>query len=244
MAGKRKRGRSTKLRRSKRQRTRRARARYRIPKGVLGGFPRKKFVKLRYADTFDLNAHTGSYDVKSFRCNSLHDPDKSGVGHQPAGFDRWAAVYEAHCVIGSKISATFATNDATNSNPSYVGIKLSQNPLYDGVGPIFATDGRGISNLLEQPSNNSLKHLIGNSTPSQNTARRVTMKWGLRKMYPGAKLADTKFIGKQGLIPTETSEFQVYSIALGGADNPGPLHVTVIIDYLVVFFERLPSLIS
>ena len=116
--------------------------------------------------------------------------------------------------------------------------------MSDGVGPIFATENRGISNLLEQPSNNSLRQLIGNVSPAQNKPKRVTMRFGLKKMYPGAKIADDKFIGHKNDNPSETCEFQVYSCATKAGENPGPLHVTIVIDYLAVFFERLPSLIS
>lgn len=46
----------------------------------VGGFPSKLMVKLRYCQTFTLNAGIGSYAVQEFRANSLYDPDFTGGG--------------------------------------------------------------------------------------------------------------------------------------------------------------------
>jgi len=55
-----------------------------------------------------------------FRCNSIFDPDQSGIGHQPMGHDQYAQFYNNYTVIGAKITARFIANengdDVNNQN--------------------------------------------------------------------------------------------------------------------------------
>ncbi len=37
------------------------------------------------------------------RLNSLYDPDLSGVGSQPVGFDQWSAFYNRYRVISTNV---------------------------------------------------------------------------------------------------------------------------------------------
>ncbi len=70
--------------------------------------------KLRYADTFSLGGVTGIQD-QQMNLNSLYDPDRSGTGHQPRGFDQLAALYSRYRVYSVKyhVVGTLTTaNDA------------------------------------------------------------------------------------------------------------------------------------
>jgi hypothetical protein len=46
--------------------------------------------------------------------NSLFDPDTSGIGHQPVGFDQLMALYEDYVVYGVKYRVQFINPDASN----------------------------------------------------------------------------------------------------------------------------------
>lgn len=48
---------------------------------------------------------------KIFRLNSLYDPDYSGTGHQPYGFDQLAGLYRKYMVNAIKISIVFDDPD-------------------------------------------------------------------------------------------------------------------------------------
>lgn len=58
----------------------------------------------------------------SFRVNSLFDPDFTGTGVQPLGFDQFSALYGRYAVIHSKYEVTFAN---TTSLPVRIGFFLS-----------------------------------------------------------------------------------------------------------------------
>jgi hypothetical protein len=54
----------------------------------VGYTPDRVRLKLTYVDNFELASTTG-LALKSYSCNSLHDPDYSGTGHQPQYYDQW-----------------------------------------------------------------------------------------------------------------------------------------------------------
>jgi len=210
---------------------------------IIGGFPQKKLVKLRFATTFTLDAGVGSWTSKIIRCNNLYDPDASLGGHQPIEFDRWSSIYHKHVVIGANITASFHNSSGTSVAPSYVGIKLITEPGQDHLSNILSDLGERsmIAALQEQPLNNTYRTMVGSVVPSQNAVRRVRMKWSLKKHFPGAKLSDTYLQGTGNGGPTEENRFQIYQIAPEIGANPGAVHVNVVCDYLAVFFDKLPS---
>ncbi len=63
---------------------------------------------LLYTDEINLDPGVaGVAAYHSFRANDCFDPDETGVGHQPRGFDQIIPMYEHFTVIGSKMKATF-----------------------------------------------------------------------------------------------------------------------------------------
>jgi hypothetical protein len=68
--------------------------------GIRVGFPAERTVTLNYCDYDKMTASTGVLAKYQFRLNSCFDPDFTGTGHQPMGFDQWAAYYN-HYVVES-----------------------------------------------------------------------------------------------------------------------------------------------
>jgi len=80
--------------------------------------------RLRYSTTFALSSSLGVPVGYLFAANGLFDPDVSGTGHQPMGFDQMMLSYNHYCVFSCRIIASFK-NTATNS-PT-VAIRLDAN---------------------------------------------------------------------------------------------------------------------
>lgn len=97
-----------------------------IPKNQITGpfrakgadpFRQKMFVKLIYTDRITLPSPTGGPigyfgTEKIYALNSLYDPDVSGVGHQPYGFDTMSALYRKYKVNGCLVELTFSDPSA------------------------------------------------------------------------------------------------------------------------------------
>lgn len=127
-----KRGRAARLARS-RARARRRRA-ARIPRGMslvpttqkpgYKGHPfgKKFYTKLRYSESHTIAASSTANFASHYkmRLNSLYDPNYTGAGHQPRGFDQLMAIYEKYTVVGAKITVCYIT---TSTNPSVVGLR-------------------------------------------------------------------------------------------------------------------------
>lgn len=92
--------------------TKRARI-YRPPpvkKGILGKTARAKLV---YGAKFTLTPGAGGTVANHvFSANGCYDPDITGAGHQPRGFDQLMALYDHYVVKNSKIEV-WAVTDAT-----------------------------------------------------------------------------------------------------------------------------------
>ena len=89
---------------------------------VSGSTPQKAklFTKFIYSET-GLNLDPGiggTTGVRVFDLNSLFDPDVTGSGHQPAGFDQMMAVYEEYLVYGVRYKISFYGTDTGNE---YIG---------------------------------------------------------------------------------------------------------------------------
>lgn len=67
---------------------------------------------LRYHETFNLNPGVGGTPgVYVFRANSCHDPNLTGVGHQPRGYDQLMALYQFIAVKEVQAELFFTTSD-------------------------------------------------------------------------------------------------------------------------------------
>lgn len=124
-----------------------------------GAFPPTLFAKHRYTEqltlyTDNLTNRTGS--EYAFRINSLFDPDFTGTGHQPVGFDQMSAIYRIYRVYKVDIQVrvvgkfgTAVTFVACGPRPS-----LSQYQL-GGL--------KKASEVLEQPNNTLMDAAINQS---------------------------------------------------------------------------------
>lgn len=67
--------------------------------------PDRYNVKLRYADYLTAADADGTTTVTKWRyaLNSVYDPYYDVGGHQPNGFDKWAAIYKYYRVMGAKV---------------------------------------------------------------------------------------------------------------------------------------------
>jgi len=187
-------------------------------------FPRTTTRKLKYVESFSLDSGLASaLATYAFSCNSLFDPNVSGTGHQPYGFDQLMNLYNHYEVLSSKIKITMADSNATNA-----------------MGLICRVDANGNLNssnlqlIMEQPD---VKKVIFNPSEAHRTTLYNT--WNQRKYFGKRKAGDDTLCGGAGSNPTDQS---FYIIGLASVDpnaNSAALFITVEIDYVARFFEPL-----
>lgn len=62
---------------------------------------------LRYSTSVSLSSVSGAVTTWVFRANDCFDPDFTGTGHQPMGFDQMMIFYNHFCVTHSRIIVSF-----------------------------------------------------------------------------------------------------------------------------------------
>lgn len=105
-------------------------------------------LKFKYSATVGFNCTAGVPAFYQFAGNSLYDPDISGTGHQPLGFDQWSAFYNKYCVTGSKIRAVYTLT--TTSTVAQQSVKFCLVPLASDVDSSVITSATDITQVIEQ----------------------------------------------------------------------------------------------
>lgn len=183
--------------------------------------PNQKF-NFKYAQKFSLNPSSGGLAaVQIFSANGLYDPDISGIGHQPMGFDQIQAFYDHHVVIASKVKVWFSSRDG-NIYDNIVSIHVM-----DDVGP--ETD---IQTTLERPLgvNQMLKAGEGTSP--------VCLELGVNPIkYLGKKTYDDDQLeGSVSSNPNEGVYFHVSAAPIQAVDA-GQIDCYAVIEYVALMIE-------
>jgi len=79
-------------------------------------------VQMRYCETINLTSTVGALASYEWSANDLFDPNITGAGHQPYGFDNWSAFYQKFTVMKSQAMVHVASSGA----PLVVGLTFSR----------------------------------------------------------------------------------------------------------------------
>lgn len=167
------------------------------------------YLTFKYSDfqTFSLTTLVGSQQL--YRMNSLFDPDKTGSGHQPYGYDQITPLYLRYRVLRFRYKITFAT-----SSSDYFALVI----------PINGALASAITNLTTFTQ--AAESPRGRSTIVSSTTRSIIMRGNLAlNALNGTTqieyLADDRFQAAVSSNPTE-----VIDLAIGWF-NPSGGTITV-----------------
>lgn len=197
--------------------------------------PNKFATKLRYADGYSINPPPGGLiGSQIIVANGLYDPDYTGTGHQPRGFDQLIAMYDHYTVIGAKITATFVGNGGTSpGGPIVVGIALKD----------AASPPTNKNEYME--GRNVISRVMRHSSSDASVQDKITLSkaFSAKKFLGVSKpLSSSILRGSAAANPAEEAFFHLFVQVLRGTDDVGEIEVQIVIDYLVVFTEpKQPS---
>lgn len=176
--------------------------------------------KLLYSTSVTINPAAGVVGYHSFAANGLYDPDLTGVGHQPRGFDQYMALYNHYKVHASKI----IVQNATISTAGVVLLCQSS----DG-----AAAAGSVSEWIEK-SQTSWKTAISTGPGVALVNNDFQLK---RDLAPQVAEADIK-----GDASNNPAELWYYHVAVGPDDEASDVtnqYVRVVIEFDVEFFGPL-----
>jgi len=199
--------------------------RNRIPRN---GIPQSRTVRLVYCTQLTLNGGAaGTAGVNAFSANGMYDPDITGTGHQPMGFDQMMTLYNHYTVIGSKIrmrSAPYASGSV--AIPPIVGIHLADSPT--------AISSLQPENIMEIGSKTQQWGVQDNIGPkSQYIGKGFSAKRFFRK---ATIVGDATFQGDASANPAEQAYFICWAAGMGGNDATA-ITCLVEIEYIAIFTE-------
>lgn len=205
------------------------RRRRRVPRLRLG-FPSTKLVKLRYCAPLNLDASAGSIGTHTYRMNSIHDPDYSGIGHECRFKDQWAQIYGRYCVLGAKVTVSILSPAAPVSAGQKIGIQMS------GTDTGLTFPNTDITALLEAPMIRARMRTV-HTNPSRT--KPLSHYWSFKKTMGRLNPTDDVVSSTMTSSPSHAAYCVVFAGSAGVNDleNPPLLNCIVTIDYIVRLFE-------
>lgn len=181
-----------------------------------------KKVTMKYADIKALTS-TGFSQTLRFNANGLFDPDSTGIGHQPMGFDQYMAFYQRYTVHGCKIEVSFTS--FSSDTRTFVSLR-----------PVSATGTflTSASPIMEQPD--VTYAMIGSNVNSPSTVN-LSSYMNLSKFF-GEKLTEDEYEGTTSGNPPTLALWDITAVEY--SVNAIQLDCLVELTYYVTLKEPRP----
>lgn len=186
--------------------------------------PDRYLCKLKYTQVLDMTPAAAATEFWVFRGNSCYDPDQSGAGAQPSGFDQLMGLYQKILVRGSKI---VMRNMATSG--SHVPCKVAIYPSNDSTTPL-AIDSAAAASFSRVG--------ITNGYGGKNLTLKNYMS--TKRMFGVSSLNDEKhsYSHDNASNPTFPWYWHIRGDTLNGA-NIASYYAEVEITYYCEFWDRI-----
>ncbi len=186
-------------------------------------FPASITRKLRYSQTVALSTTAGAItSTQVFRANDLYDPDFSGTGHQPMGFDQMMVWYNHFAVRRAKIIVNFKN---TTASPPTVCIRVDADSSAITVVERIIELGACVQECLE---------VKGSYGANKQLSLSVDI-CKLQGVNPSALTADANLRGTSAASPAEVSYFHL--TMWDTTATTGSCEADVIMEQEAIFFE-------
>lgn len=190
----------------------------------LGPLRTKQLVKFNYAENFALNPGVaGTAASYVYSMNGLYDPNITGTGHQPRGFDQIMTLYDHYVVIGCKVDFQFWCADTTYGHMITAHIQDD------------ATTDTDPENLLER---RFLKKKVVASRNGGIDNGRIVMNVNPNKFLARSKpLSDPDLKGTTAANPTEQCYLHLNCFPMQGGADGGGVYCYIRLTYTAVLIE-------
>lgn len=146
---------------------------------------------LRYFEGPSIAITAGVGGRYQFSCNGLYDPNVTGTGHQPMGFDQMAALYNHYTVVSSRFKLTPCMDNGT---------ALVVCAWIDDD----TTTSASITENAERPS---AKLMYTNPSNGWATVPSLYLSWSAKEAFGSGTLSDPSMQGSSSANPTEQQYF-------------------------------------
>ncbi len=171
-----------------------------------------------------LTGTSGTVASYVFIANGLYDPNVTGTGHQPMGFDQMMAIYEQYTVVRSTITVEF-NNTSTFPVRAY---------LY------LAPDTTALTNTAGIVENGLVKHVSLAAAGTAGCLKRLSLNCDVARYFGRRSqrelLDDVNLFGTAAANPTEGVYF-VIAIQDFNASATATVNILPEISYDSIYWE-------
>lgn len=192
------------------------RSSYRLPRSL--PFDRVKRWHTRYAE-YQISLDPGVAGIMAshlFAWNGLYDPDITGVGHQPIGFDQLVGVmYDHYQVVRARAMVTFSNQETS----------------YQQVVTLSTQDTTTVSETLPTPliENGRCKWAVLGVRDAGDSTKTLRINWDSREFF-GSTSSDDQYKGNSSSNPTDIAYLRLTAAPQNAADTTN-VRALVVIEY-------------
>lgn len=176
--------------------TRKYKAKHAPKSNKLAPLGNKVSSQLRYCQEVSISGGSfGNATTIVFCVNGMYDPDITGIGHQPMGFDQLTGLYNRYCVYGCRYELELANTDQTEQRDVVVGthVNLSSSTSTDAMLYLENpdTDFRILENIKSTKSTTKFNGYIDIGKQYGRSKREITTEddfWGETNSNPSNKV--------------------------------------------------------
>jgi hypothetical protein len=185
--------------------------------------PRRYLLKTRYFEKA-INLDSGAIGTPVsyvFNLNSLYDPDYSGIGQQPIGFDQFMNFYDHYTVMGAKVRVDFINTDTIHSQTVVLQLKDD------------FTTSTDVEAIIE---NGNCRYLKLGPRDSGSATGTLTLNVSMRKFFGVKDILQPKYSGQVSSSPNDSCYLHVINSPDFSVDN-ATVRCSVLIQFVAMLTE-------
>lgn len=194
---------------------------------ALQPFAQRYIMKMKYCDSISqVGPGLGGLTQFTFNLNSIFDPNRTGIGHQPYGHDTMSAIYNRYRVIKCNYVISGLATGGTSGDSYGIIAALPANEVIALTGGVNEAQENPKCKYVTQAPNDGSKVLRGSVYIPSLVGRT-------KSQY----MADDRYQAAFGTSPSELAILNVFTGLLNGAGETITAKLNVMLEYVVECFD-------
>lgn len=177
---------------------------------------------MKYADTATVALGGGTYAPYVMNLNSIFDPNRTGLGHQPYGHDTFQALYNRYRVISCSYRIS------VNSSDNATDLQLAVIPTNEAISPSTISEVREnprAKYVVQAPRN--IARVISGNVYIPSLVGRTTSQY----------MADDRYQATYGTNPNELALLSMFAGTTTETGSTISVTFNIQLEYVVESFD-------
>jgi len=194
---------------------------------ALQPFAQRYICKMKYAEQITQSGPTfGGLTQFVMNLNSIFDPNRTGLGHQPYGHDTMSTIYNRYRVVSCNYAISAIGTGGSTSDGYSIIAALPANEVIGLGGGVAEAQENPKCKFITQAPNAALKVLKG-------TVYMPSLMGRTREQY----LSDDRYQAVFGTSPAELGVLNIFTGLLNGTSETITAKLNVVLTYTVECFD-------